>query len=162
MLAATIIFAILASVLLIIGYRNGQGQHIAGLKVGFGILVEIIPLLILAFIVAGMVQALIPREVVATWVGAESGMKGIFLGTMAGSLPPGGPFVSLPMVAGFFQAGAGIGTMVAYITAWSLLSVARLPMEVGILGWRFTAIRITCTFFMAPLAGFIAHVFFKV
>jgi uncharacterized membrane protein YraQ (UPF0718 family) len=51
--------------------------------------------------------------------------------------------------------------MVAYITAWSLLSVARLPMEVGILGWRFTVIRIACTWFMAPLAGFIANAFFK-
>ena len=161
MLAATIIFAVLAVILLSVGYYRGEGQHITGLKAGFAILIQILPLLILAFIVAGMVQALLPREVVASWVGAESGWKGILIGTAAGSLTPGGPFVSLPMVAGFFRAGAGMGTMVAYITAWSLLSVARLPMEIGILGWRFTAVRIACTWFMAPLAGVLANVFFK-
>jgi uncharacterized membrane protein YraQ (UPF0718 family) len=161
MLIATLVFAVLAAVLLYVGWSRGEGEHIAGIKVGFKILVEILPLLALAFIVAGMVQVLLPREVVASWVGAESGMRGILIGTAAGSLTPGGPFVSLPMVAGFFRAGAGMGTMVAYITAWSLLSVARLPMEIGILGWRFTAIRIACTWFMAPVAGFIAHALFK-
>ena len=162
MLYATVIFAVLAAVLLTIGYYRGEGQHIAGLKVGFTILLKILPLLMLAFIVAGMVQVLIPGEVIGRWVGAESGWRGILIGTAAGSLTPGGPFISLPMVAGFFRAGAGYGTMVAYITAWSLLSVARLPLEVGILGWRFTVVRIACTWFMAPLAGFIAHAFFKV
>ncbi|MGD8353640.1 MAG: permease [Pseudomonadota bacterium] len=161
MLTATIIFAVTAVVLLSIGYFRGEGQHIAGLKAGFNILIQILPLLCLAFIVAGMVQVLIPKEVIGQWVGAESGWRGILIGTAAGGLTPGGPFVSMPMVAGFFKAGAGYGTMVAYITAWSLLSVARLPLEVGILGWRFTVIRIACTWFMAPLAGFIANAFFK-
>ncbi len=161
MLYATVIFAIMATVLLSIGYFRGEGQHITGLKAGFTILIQILPLLFLAFIVAGMVQVLIPREIIGQWVGAESGWRGILIGTAAGGLTPGGPFVSMPMVAGFFRAGAGYGTMVAYITAWSLLSVARLPMEVGILGWRFTVIRIACTWFMAPLAGFIANAFFK-
>ncbi|MDF1525625.1 MAG: permease [bacterium] len=162
MLYATLIFAVLALVLLSIGYFRGEGQHITGLRAGFTILIQILPLLMLAFIVAGMVQVLIPKEVIGQWVGAESGWKGILIGTGAGALTPGGPFVSMPMVAGFFKAGAGYGTMVAYITAWSLLSVARLPIEVGILGWRFTVIRIACTWFMAPLAGFIANTFFKV
>jgi len=162
MLAATIIFAVLATVLLSIGYYRGEGQHIAGLKAGAKILIQILPLLFLAFIVAGMVQVLIPMELSGQGGGAESGWRGILIGTAAGGLTPGGPFVSMPMVAGFFKAGAGYGTMVAYITAWSLLSVARLPLEVGILGWRFTAIRIACTWFMAPLAGFIANTFFKV
>jgi uncharacterized membrane protein YraQ (UPF0718 family) len=118
-------------------------------------------MLILAFIVAGMVQVLIPREIIGQWVGAESGMRGILLGTLAGGLTPGGPYVSLPLVAGFLSAGAGIGTMVAYLTAWSLWAVSRLPLEFGILGWRFTVIRLACTFFMPPIAGFIAHAFFK-
>ena len=52
MLYATLIFAVLATVLLSIGYYRGEGQHIAGLKAGFMILIQILPLLMLAFIVA--------------------------------------------------------------------------------------------------------------
>jgi uncharacterized membrane protein YraQ (UPF0718 family) len=161
MLIPTLILGILALVLVLLGYFNGQGQHISGMKSALNMTIEILPLLVFAFIVAGMVQVLLPRELLAKWVGMESGMRGILIGTVAGGLSPGGPFVSLPIAAGLLRAGAGIGTMVAYLTAWSLWAVARLPMEVGIMGWKFTLIRLASTFFFPPIAGFIAQSFFS-
>lgn len=160
MLIPTIILGTLALILLVIGYFNGQGQHISGMRSALNMTIEILPLLVFAFIVAGMVQVLLPRELLAKWVGAESGMRGILIGTVAGGLSPGGPFVSLPIAAGLLRAGAGVGTMVAYVTAWSLWAVSRLPMEVGILGWKFVLIRLASTFFFPPIAGLIAQSFF--
>lgn len=160
MLIPTIIMGALACILLFAGYHKGQGQHIAGTKAALNMIIQILPLLIFAFITAGMVQVLLPRELISKWVGAESGIKGIFIGTIAGALTPGGPYVSLPLAAGFLRAGAGIGTMVAFLTAWSLWAVARLPMEVGILGWKFTLVRLASTFFFPPIAGLIAHLLF--
>ena len=160
MLTSTIILGVLALVLLLMGYFRGEGQHIQGMKAGLVMLVEILPLLLFAFIVAGMVQVLLPHEAVARWVGMESGLRGILIGSVAGGLTPGGPFVSLPLAAGLLRSGAGAGTMVAYLTAWSLWAVNRLPMEVGILGWRFTLIRLASTFVLPILAGLIAQLFF--
>jgi len=160
MLIPTIILAVLAIGLLGWGYFKGEGQHIAGLKSASRMFLEILPLLIFALILAGMIQVLLPKELLARWVGEESGMRGILIGTVAGGFMPGGPYVSLPLVAGFLRAGAGIGTMVAFITAWSLWAVARIPMEVGIVGWRFTLIRLSCTFFFPPIAGLLARFFF--
>jgi uncharacterized membrane protein YraQ (UPF0718 family) len=160
MVIPTIILGTLALVLLLIGYFNGQGQHISGMKSALNMTVAILPLLVFAFIVAGMVQVLLPQELLAKWVGAESGMRGILIGTVAGGLSPGGPFVSLPIAAGLLRAGAGIGTMVAYLTAWSLWAVSRLPLEVGIMGWKFVLIRLASTFFFPPIAGLIAQSFF--
>ena len=142
MLIPTIVMAVLAGILLAIGYYKGQGQHISGLKSGLTMTLEILPLLILAFTVAGMVQVLLPHQLLSKWVGAESGMRGILIGTIAGGVTPGGPFVSLPIVAGLLRSGASAGTMVAFLTGWSLWAVSRLPMEVWILGWKFTLIRI--------------------
>jgi uncharacterized membrane protein YraQ (UPF0718 family) len=113
-----------------------------------------------AFVVAGMVQALVPTEIIARWVGAESGLRGIAIGTVAGGLAPGGPYVSLPIAAALVRSGASTGTMVAFLTAWSLWAVARLPMEVGILGWQLMLARIASTFFFPPIAGLIAQFFF--
>lgn len=161
MLAATIVMGVIALALLGLGYYRGEGQHVQGLKSAGTLTVQILPLLVFAFIIGGMAQVLIPHELMAKWVGAESGWRGIIIGTVAGGLSPGGPYVSLPIVAGLMQAGAGIGTMVAYLTGWSLWAVARLPMEVGILGWRFTLIRLASTFLLPFLAGFIAQVFFS-
>lgn len=161
MLIPTIIMAVLAFILLFIGYYKGQGQHVSGMRSALNMTIEVLPLLVFAFIVAGMAQVLLPRDVVSKWVGAESGIRGILIGTIAGGLSPGGPYVSLPVVAGLLRAGAGVGTMVAFLTGWSLWAISRLPMEVGILGWKFTLIRIACTFFFPPIAGLIAQALFS-
>jgi uncharacterized membrane protein YraQ (UPF0718 family) len=160
MVIPTVVMGGLALALLVLGVARGEGEHLQGLRSGLGMILQILPLLLCAFIVAGMVQVLLPRDLIAKWVGAESGFRGILIGTVAGGLSPGGPYVSLPIVAGLLRAGAGTGTMVAFLTGWSLWAVARLPMEVGILGWKFTFIRLATTFFFPPVAGWLAHLFF--
>ena len=161
MLVPTIVMAVLAIVVLIVGFQKGDGVCLKGMNSALKMMVEILPLLFFAFILAGMVQVLLPHEQISRWIGDESGIRGIFIGTLAGAITPGGPYVSLPLVAGFLKAGAGVGTMVAFITAWSLWAVARLPMEVGILGWKFTCVRLACSFFFPPIAGTIARFFFQ-
>jgi uncharacterized membrane protein YraQ (UPF0718 family) len=59
------------------------------------------------------------------------------------------------------HSGASIGTLVAFLTGWSLWAVARMPLEVGILGWKFTLIRLASTFFFPPIAGWIAQFLFS-
>ena len=161
MLIPTIIMGIIAVVILFIGYQKGGGEHILGLKSAGNLLLQITPLLIFAFIIAGMVQHLVPTEMMSKWVGTESGFRGILIGTAMGGFMPGGPYVSLPIAAGLLRVGASVGTMVAFITAWSLWAVARLPLEIGIIGWKFTLIRLACTFFFPPIAGLLANLFFS-
>lgn len=157
MLIPILIMGILAIVLVIVGYSRGHGEHLVGLKSALNMTIQVLPLLLFAFVVAGMVQVLIPKEMLNKWVGAESGLRGIFIGTVAGGLAPGGPYVSLPIVAGLLKSGAGVGTMVAFLTGWSLWAVGRLPMEFGILGWKFVLIRLAATFFFPPIAGLLAQ-----
>ncbi|MFC1593186.1 permease [Candidatus Omnitrophota bacterium] len=161
MLIPTIIMGVIALVLLFIGYQKGGGTHIIGLKTAWNLIIQIMPLLICAFIIAGMIQSLISQEMISRWVGAESGLRGILIGTLIGSITPGGPFVSLPIAAGLLRTGASIGTMVAFMTAWSLLAFSRLPLEVGVLGWQFTLVRLACVFFFPPIAGLIASKLFS-
>jgi uncharacterized membrane protein YraQ (UPF0718 family) len=160
MLIPTIVLGVLACVLLIIGYYQGEGAHIVGLKSAMNMTLEILPLLVFALIVAGMMQALLSEELVSKWVGAESGFKGILIGSVAGGLCPGGPFVSLPIAAGLLRSGASVGVMVAFLTGWSLWAISRLPMEFGILGWKLTMIRLVSTAIFPPLAGMIAQMLF--
>lgn len=157
----TVIMFLIALALFIIASLQGDGKNIAGLKSAWGMTWQIIPLLIFAFIVAGMAQTLIPKDVIARWVGDESGFRGILFGTLAGAFTPGGPYVSLPIAAGLLKAGAGIGTMVAFVTAWSLLSVSRLPLEIGIMGWRFTLVHYLSVIIFPPIAGLIANLLVK-
>ena len=161
MLIPTIVMGVLAITLIIIAYTRGGNEYIVGLKFGGNMLLQMIPLLIFALIVAGMIQVLLPRELISRLVGAESGIRGLLIGTALGGITPGGPFVTMPIAAGLLRAGAGLGTMVAFMTAWSLVAISRLPLEIGVMGWKFTLIRMACTFFFPPIAGFIANRFFS-
>ena len=160
MFIPTVIMGFLALVLVSIGYY--KGQHIDGMKSALNMIIEMLPLLIFAFIVAGMTQVLLPKELLSKWIGAESGFRGILIGTAAGACAPGGPYVTLPIAAGFLRSGVSIGTMVAFLTGWSLWSLIRLPMEIGIMGWRFTLIHIISVLFFPPIAGLIAQMLTKI
>ncbi len=161
MLIPTIIMGVIAFALLYIGYQKGGGEHIVGLKAAGHLLLQMIPVLIFAMIVAGMIETLIPTAMISKWVGAESGFRGIMIGTVVGGFMPGGPYISLPVALGLLRAGAGVATMVAFMTGWSVWAFVRLPLEIGILGWRFTLIRLACTFFFPIIAGLLASLFFS-
>ena len=107
MLIPTIIMGVLAAVLFFLGYTKGGGQHVVGLKSAAGMIVQMLPLLVFALIVAGMIRVLLPQEFLSKWVGTGSGLRGIILGTIAGGLSPGGPYVSLPIVAGLLKGPLG-------------------------------------------------------
>jgi len=151
----------IAVILLVVAYLQGDNLHFLGLKTGAKMLGQVMPLLIIAFIIAGLIQVLIPKEFIIKWLGKEAGFKGILFGTLAGGLTPGGPFVCFPIIASIYKSGAGIGTVVAYITAWSLVSMARLPYEISLISPKFAAIRLACTFFFPPIAGLIAWLLFS-
>ena len=159
MLIPTIIIALIAVVLIVLCYQ--KGVHIQSLKTSWGMLLQMLPILFFAIIVAGAVQHLVPSDLISRWLGTESGLRGIFIGTGIGCVTPGGPYVSLPIAAGLLRAGASVGTMVAFMTAWSLMELSRLSMEIGIMGWKFALIRVSCTFFFAPVAGFLANTFYS-
>lgn len=160
MILVIIIMAILSLISFLIAYQ--RGEHLKGLTIAKNLVLQVLPLLIFAFILAGMLQVLIPPDLIAKFIGKEAGLKGIFLGAIAGAFLPGGPFVAMPVVAGLAKLGASIPVLVALLTGWSLLAIARLPIELAILGPKFMLIRLASVFIFAPLAGILAKLIMKV
>ncbi len=56
-------------------------KHLEGLKLGLKQMIGLIPVILAAFILAGMLEAVIPKEFIRQWLAKEAGFKGIFLGT---------------------------------------------------------------------------------
>lgn len=120
--------------------------------------VIVLPRVIAALLLAGFIQVLISRDMVARWVGEHSGILGIVIATVAGALTPGGPLTSFPIVVALYASGAARGTLVAYITAWAMLGVQRtLVWEIPFMGGEFALLRITCVAALPILAGLMAR-----
>lgn len=159
MLIATVLMIVVA--LALFGIAYAQGVHAEGMHSGLRTFLSILPLLLAVFTIAGLVEVLVPKERVAALLGDQAGFRGIMIGSLAGAITPGGPYVSFPIVASIYHAGAGVGTIVAYVTAWSLWAVARLPLEISIIGPRLTLIRFLSTLIFPPIAGLLARTFFS-
>lgn len=157
----TWILAGVAVVLAGAAYRQGGPEMaLAGLMRGARTFVGVVPLLVAAFLVAGLIQALVTDELVTRWLGAGAGWRGIALACIGGALIPGGPYVYYPIAAALLHAGAGLGVLVAFITAKNLWSVTRLPLEFALLGPQLTLVRFAVTLIVPPLMGLLAETFF--
>jgi uncharacterized membrane protein YraQ (UPF0718 family) len=129
-----------------------------GLHDDLGLMTAILPRIVLAMAVAGLMEAVLPKDKVAYWVGAESGMRGLFIATLAGALTPGGPITSFPFVVALYMAGADRGSLVAYLTAWSLLGFQRVMVwEMPLLGMDFVLVRSLANLPFPIIAGILAR-----
>ena len=152
-----LILAAAAAVLRIIAFRRGPGVALNGLLAAWNTLRRNLLLLVLGFILAGLVQVLIPRDLITRWLGDEAGAKGILIGCLVGGLFPGSPYAAFPLVASLYHAGASLGAVVSFVSAWALWSVSRLPLEIALIGPRPSLIRYAVTFLVPPLAGLLAE-----
>ena len=151
----------IALALAFLAWRKGGAElAFAGLKSGGSLLVHELPLLIAAFLTAGLIQALVKKETVEQWLGAESGWRGIALACIGGALIPGGPYVYYPIAGALLYSGAGLGVLIAFVSAKNLWSISRLPVEIALLGPRVTIIRFLITLVIPPLLGFVAEALF--
>jgi len=123
-------------------------------------LLSVFPLLIAAFITAGLIQVTIKKEIIERWLGSESGIRGLLLACLGGALIPGGPYAYYPIAGALMKTGAGIGVLIAFITAKNLWAFSRLPLEIALLGTELTFIRILLTFMFPILFGFLAEILF--
>jgi len=154
----TLVLAAAAAILLVLALRRGPNVALDGLLAAWGTLRRNLLLLILGFVLAGLVQVLIPRELITRWLGDEAGVKGVLIGCVVGGLVPGAPYATFPLVASLYQAGASIGAVVGFVSAWALWSVSRLPIEMALIDPRPALIRYGITFIVPPIAGMLAEI----
>ncbi len=154
-----ILFAVLAvfSGFLCIALK-GEDVFAAVFRENLELILIIIPRIAAAMLLAGFVQVLVPKDMVARWLGEKSGLKGLIIASFAGMVTPGGPMTSFPLVLALYSSGAERGALVAYMTAWSLLGVQRMIVwEIPLLGSDFTVIRFASCALLPVLAGMLAR-----
>ncbi len=157
MKAAFFTMLVLSVILGSFAYYKSPQLPVQAMKSGGSLLFRLLPILILAFFVAGLMEVLLPKELLVRWVGEGSGFKGILIGTFLGAVAPGGPFIQFPIVAAMFKAGAHIGPLIAYLSAWALIGVNRvIAFEIPLLGFHITFTRLLCSFIFPIIIGYLA------
>ncbi len=149
-------FAILVSIVCYLIY--GMAAVEAVLIEDMTLLVNMMPRVVLALSVASLLWVVLPRDRMARLVGTESGLRGLIIAAVAGTITPGGPSSAYALLAILAAAKADRGALVAYITAWALLGFQRILIwDMPFMGAEFSMVRFVVSMPLPILAGLIAR-----
>jgi uncharacterized membrane protein YraQ (UPF0718 family) len=158
----TIVLAVLALAFGIVAYLRDPGLPWIGARNGLQMLWFVLPRLIPALLLAGMLQVLVPQEVVSRYLGRDAGFRSILIASAAGVLTPGGPMVTVPFLVALANSGAAMGPLVAYMTSWSLFGMQRIiAWEAPLMGWHFVVVRVVPSLAFPVLAGWLVKTFYR-
>ena len=118
--------------------------------------------LILGFILGGMIRLLIPSALIARWLGHTSGIRGLLIGSYIAIIMPGGPYITMPVIAAIYSAGAGIGPIIALLTGRALLGLQMLIVwQIPFLGVEISMARYIACLVLPPIAGMVGAAIYK-
>ena len=141
--SAAVITVLAVTAAALVYLRDGQARFLAILTDDLGLFGIMLPKVLAGCLIGAFVTLLLPRETVARWVGADSGLGGILFATVAGAILPGGPFTIYPVAGALLAAGADAGAACAFVISWTLLGYARaLVWELPFFGLDFVTWRV--------------------
>lgn len=140
---------------------KGPEVFLATLGDELGLLLAVLPKVAAGLLLSGLLTVLLPRDKVARWMGARSGLRGLVLAGAVGALLPGGPMMAFPLGVALRSAGADVGTVVAFLVGWALLSVNRtLVWELSFFPQDFVYLRYGLSLALPVLLGLAARSLF--
>lgn len=103
--------------------------------------VEMISFLPAIFILIGLIEAWVPKEVVAKHTGEGSGWKSSLWMILLAMLQVGPLYGAFPVAYLMWKKGTSTRNVFIYLGAFSTLKLPMLGFEIGFLGLKFTLLR---------------------
>lgn len=121
-----------------------------------GYLIEVLPFLIIGFLLSGLIHEFVPAQLVERHLGGK-GMKPILYSTLAGTILPICCIGSLPIAVSLHQKGARLGPVLAFLVATPATSITALLVCYGLLGLKFTVFIFFAVILMGLLMGIVGN-----
>ena len=94
------------------------------------------------FLILGLLDVWVPREIMVRHMGEGSGLKGILLAFLIGSAAAGPLYGAFPVAAVFMKKGVSFFNILIFIGAWSTTKIPMLLYEISSLGLDFALARL--------------------
>lgn len=94
------------------------------------------------FLLLGLLDVWVPKEVMVKYMGEGSGLKGIILAFIIGSAAAGPLYGAFPIAAVFMKKGVKFSNILIFIGAWSTTKIPMFLFEQSALGMTFAVTRL--------------------
>ncbi len=149
--------AVVYGIIVVLSYiyafkKNKNGGKKAAKKAGVQFLKQL-PMLISIFLLVGLFDKFVPKEMVVQVVGSGKGILSIFSSAFLGTVVMGPVSSAYPLGAILLKKGATITAVAIFLNAWVMVGFVTIPYEVSIFGKRFTLTRNILAFIGAIIIG---------
>lgn len=126
-------------ILLFIFKENNALSALSDAKSSFVQMLTVLPPIM---ILLGLMDVWMSRETLIKFMGDESGLIGIFLAILIGSVAAGPMYAAFPFTAVLIKKGAKFSNIMIFMNAWCLTKISTLLFEISALGYKFTLVRL--------------------
>lgn len=129
------------------------------LKNSFEFSGEILTTLPPVFVLIGLIDSWLPKSFIESHLGAKSGLRGMLMASLMGSIAVGPLFSAFPMAFSLQKKGSRIANVVIFLGSWATIKLPMILMESHFLGFRFSIIRTAVTVPFVLLCGVLVEKF---
>ena len=113
---------------------------------------SVIMLILAVFCLVGLLQVWISRDQIVRLLGRDSGIKGLLIAALCGTLLIGPAYIIFPLLMELRQRGARWAVVAIVLTSYAV-KLQMIPIEVEFLGWPFAFGRLLIIVAMAVPIG---------
>lgn len=159
---SSLILYIIAFVLFLISYKKDKKKTKKALLKGWKSIENILPQFLGIILVVGLTLAILKPETISNIIGSNSGIFGVILSAVLGSIAMMPTFVAFSTGNMLLQNGAGIAQVAALISTLTLIGIITIPLETKYIGKRAAIYRNILAFVFSIIVAFFVEVVVKI
>lgn len=136
----TIILYCAAAIGLGVSFFKSRKKTTQALKKAWKSFENILPQFLTVLLIIGMMLAVLSEDTISKLLGSGSGVLGMAIAAVIGSITLIPGFVAFPLAASLLRAGAGYGQITMFVTTLMMVGIVTLPVEIKYFG-RKAAVR---------------------
>jgi len=150
---SSLILYLATVILYVISYTKDKEKTKRAFLQGWKSLTNMMPQFLGIIIVVGVTLALVKPETISSILGGSSGLLGVILSSIIGSVVMMPTFVAFSTGDMLLKSGAGLPQVAALISTLTLIGIITIPMEVQYVGKKAALYRNLVAFFFSILVG---------
>ena len=116
---------------------------------------NILPQFLSILLIIGLAFAVLTPETITGLLGANSGVWGVLVASLIGSITLIPGFVAFPLAAALLKSGAGYMQIAAFVSSLMMVGIVTIPLEVKTFGKRATLVRNVSAYAFSLMAAFV-------
>lgn len=150
----THILYILAIIGLLFSFVKDKKKTKMALKKAWKSFENILPQFLSVLLIIGIILSTVDNQTITNLLGSNSGIAGILIAAMLGSITLIPGFVAFPLAAALLKSGAGITQIAAFVSTLMMVGIITFPMEVKTFGKKVAIVRNCAAFIFSICVAF--------